>query len=309
MLSVLMSVYNSQAYLREAIESTLAQTHGDFEFVIADDGSTDHSLEICREYARQDARIRLISHANWGAAQSLNDAANSAQHDWLFRMDPDDVMLPNRIERQLEFLRENPDLAVASSLVYLIDSAGREIGRSRSPYTTRQMVRSTLAGPTLIGFHHPAVALRKSVLQQVGGYRQEYWPADDLDLWDRIGQAGHMMLVQPEYLMKYRVHASSISMAAGRRQVATMDWVEDSKNRRRAGLPELSFAAFLIERDRRPWPARLNGHRKTMARLLYKAAVHHWSTHDYVRFAPELAGALALQPELVLPRVLPRLAG
>jgi len=310
MLTVLMSMYNSAAYLREAIESTLAQTMGDFEFLIIDDGSKDDSLEISREYEKKDKRIKLVYHANWGAPASLNHAVESAaSHEWLFRMDPDDVMMPNRLERQLAFLNANPDLAVASSLVYLIDADGTEIGRSRSPYTTREAVKACIDGPGLIGFHHPAVAMRKSVFQAVGGYRKQYWPADDLDLWNRIADRGHMMLVQEEFLMKYRLHGKSICMTAGRHQVLTSDWVEESKQRRRAGLPEHTFDQFVAVRNARPWPARVNDFRKTMARTWYKAATHHWSRHNYLRFAPNIAGAMLFEPKMVLPRVLPRLAG
>ncbi len=308
MLTVLMSLYNSRAYLRDAVESTLAQTHRDFEFLIIDDGSMDDSLAIAREYEKRDARIRVIAHENWGAPDALNHAVGEASHDWLFRMDPDDVMMPNRLERQLAFLKENPDLAVASSLVELIDSSGKRIGHSRSPYVERDIVAATIAGPTLIGFHHPAAAIRKSVFQSVGGYRKQYWPADDLDLWNRIGEHGHTMLVQKEYLLKYRIHSASISMSAGQQQVLTLDWVEDSKRRRRAALPEQTFAEFLADRHSRGLLARLNGRRKTTARTLYKAAIYHWSVHNYIRFTPLLLGALALEPGLVLPRIAPRLA-
>jgi glycosyltransferase involved in cell wall biosynthesis len=266
-------------------------------------------LEIAQRYAKHHKRIRVISHENWGACESLNAAAAQARGDWLFRMDPDDLMLPTRLERQLAFLRENPDLAVASSLAYLIDSEGRQIGRSRSPYICRQVVAATVAGRELIGFHHPAVAMKKSVFQSVGGYRKQYWLAEDLDLWNRIAEKGHMLLVQPEYLIKYRVHSGSVSIASGRRQVQIIDWVEDSKNRRRAGQPELTFDEFLAERDKQPWRSRLNERRKTTARTLYKAAIQHYSLRHYYQFVPELAAALVLEPDLVLPRVWPRLAG
>jgi glycosyltransferase involved in cell wall biosynthesis len=309
MLTVLMSMYNSGRYLREAIDSTLSQTHRDFEFLIVDDGSSDNSLEIANEYQRSDPRIRIIAHENWGAAAALNHAANQAAHEWLFRMDPDDVMLPNRLERQLVFLKENPDLAVASSLVELIDSAGKRVGFSRSPYVSRRVVNATTAGPKLVGFHHPAAAIRKSVFQEVGGYRKQYWPADDLDLWGRIGERGHGMLVQSEYLLKYRLHSASISMSAGKHQVLTIDWVEDSKNRRRAGLSEQTFEEFLADRSNLGFVARCNGHRRTLARTLYKAATHHWAVHEYIHFTPKLLGALALEPGLVIPRLAPRLAG
>jgi len=108
MLTVLMSIYNSAAYLREAIQSTLAQTVSDFEFLIVDDGSADNSLEICREYQRKDNRIRIITHANWGAPAALNDAVAQANYDWIFRMDPDDVMLPIAWNGSLRSSRKTP---------------------------------------------------------------------------------------------------------------------------------------------------------------------------------------------------------
>jgi glycosyltransferase involved in cell wall biosynthesis len=308
MLTVLMSMFNSAAYLELAIRSTLAQSYKNFEFLIVDDGSTDNSLEIAKRYQKHHKRIRIIAHENWGACDSLNDAAKRARGDWLFRMDPDDMMLPTRLERQVTFLRDNPDLSVASSLAFLIDSNGRMIGRSRSPYTSRKVVLDTIAGRQLIGFHHPAAAMKKSAFLSLGGYRKQYWLAEDLDLWNRFADQGHMLLVQPEYLIKYRVHSQSVSIASGRRQVQIIDWVEDSKNRRHTNLPELTFEQFLAEREKQPTAARLNERRKTYARTLYKAAVQHWSMRRYHQFFPELAAALVLEPDLVLPRVWPRLA-
>ncbi len=309
MLSVLMSAYNSVAYLHEAISSTLKQTFGDFEFLIADDGSTDDTQQIIRQYEKQDDRVRLIAHDNWGAADSLNDMAAQAKGDWLVRMDPDDVMVFNRLERQRAFLNEHPELDVISSLVYFIDSQGRNLGRSRSPYVSPEAIVQTIAGPNLICFHHPATAIRKSVFQSVGGYRKQFWPAEDLDLWNRVAEKTSAMLVQPEYLLEYRLHSSSISMTSGRWQVLTVDWVEDSKNRRRAGLPERSYQEFLVDRQQQPWTTRLNDHRRTVARTLYKNALQHWCTRDYLRCVPQMATAMALEPHLFLSRLLPRLAG
>ena len=104
MLTVLMSCYNNEDYLEEAIQSVLCQTHQDFEFLIVNDGSADRTLEICRKFEAIDNRIRVITHENWGASPALNHAAAQAKGEWIFRMDPDDVMMPNRIERQLKFV-------------------------------------------------------------------------------------------------------------------------------------------------------------------------------------------------------------
>jgi hypothetical protein len=308
MITVLMSVYNSAAYLHQAIRSTLRQTHRDFQFLIVDDGSSDRSLEICREYAARDPRIEIIAHENWGAPASLNDAAAQARGDWLFRMDPDDIMLPNRLSRQMAFLRRNKDLAVASSQVLYINDRGQTVGQSRSPLTTRAAVAAVVAGEGLVALFHPAVAMRKDVFLKVGGYRKQCWPADDLDLWTRIAESGYRVLVQDEFLVKYRLHGASVSMSGSRVQVQTVDWVGDCKRRRQGGEAERSFADYLAEQQSRPVVQRLNWHRKIAARTLYKSGVQRWVLADYVRGAPALAGAFALSPALFTSRVIPRLA-
>lgn len=144
-LMILMPVYNVGRFVAEAIESVLAQTHPDFELRIYDDGSTDDTLDVCRKYEKQDARIRVRSHTNIGIANTMNAALAEAQAEWIFCMHGDDVMTPNRLERQLAFIRANPDLAVVSSVVELIDSEGRELGQMKSRFISRKNVIHALA--------------------------------------------------------------------------------------------------------------------------------------------------------------------
>jgi glycosyltransferase involved in cell wall biosynthesis len=306
-LSILMSCYNSAPFLREAMESVLAQTFGDFEFLVIDDGSTDGTNDIIRQYARHDGRIRLIAHENRGIAAALNGGIAQAKHEWIFRFDPDDVMLPDRLAKQRAFLRRNPDLVVASGLAILINAKGEEIGRSRSPYVTHEAVAKVVAGPNLIGFHHPAVAMRKSVVLGAGGFRPHTYPADDLDLWNRLAEAGHRMLVQEDYLIKYRQHASSVSIASNRRQVVTMEWLADCKAHRKNGVPERSLEKYLIEINALPWTRRWNHRRRIAARTLYKSAIVRLAGGNRPGFLMTLAAAGLLDPALVGPRVWARI--
>ena len=107
LVSVCMPVYNATRYLAEAVESILGQTFRDFEFLITDDGSTDRSLAILKRYAAQDARIRLWSRPNAGYVVRLNEMLHQARGDLIARMDADDVALPERFARQVEFLRSH----------------------------------------------------------------------------------------------------------------------------------------------------------------------------------------------------------
>src|SRR5688572_25740567 len=107
-VSVVMTVYNTERYVREAVESILGQTFRDFEFIIIDDGSTDSAPAILREYADRDPRIRLVSRPNTGIVRAANEGIALARGNYLARMDSDDVALPHRFEKQVRYLNEHP---------------------------------------------------------------------------------------------------------------------------------------------------------------------------------------------------------
>src|SRR5688500_15808321 len=118
-VSCVMTVFNTERYLREAVESILAQTLADFEFIIIDDGSTDASPQILREYAARDSRIRLVSRPNTGIVKAANEGIGMARAKYLARMDSDDVSLPHRFATQVKYLDEHPDcVLVGTSFMY-----------------------------------------------------------------------------------------------------------------------------------------------------------------------------------------------
>src|SRR6476661_6105481 len=124
-VSVLMPVYNAGRYVAEAVESILGQTYADFEFLIVDDGSTDRSRAILERYAARDPRIRLVSRPNTGYAAALNELLGLARGELVARMDADDVALPERLLRQVNYLRAHPEVVCVGTAVHLIDGGGR----------------------------------------------------------------------------------------------------------------------------------------------------------------------------------------
>lgn len=307
-VSILMPCYNAERYLAAAVRSVLAQTHGDFELIAIDDGSTDRTLAILNEFAAADSRVRVISHENRGMGRALNDALEQCRHEWVARMDADDVMLPNRLERQLAFVAGRPEVVVASSLVQYIDESGAVIGRNRSEFTDSLKVVEAVAEHRLVGFHHPAVLMRRDVVKEAGGYRPQFWPCDDADLWNRIAERRPRgVVVQDEYLMQYRIHGSSVCVANARLTGQKTEWVAACVRERHANRPEPTWEQFQSEQKRLPWGARVNQNRRDYARTLYKAAVFHFSKRRYARFVPELAAALCLEPSYVFWRIVPQL--
>jgi glycosyltransferase involved in cell wall biosynthesis len=305
-LTIFMPVFNVGPFVADAIKSVLAQTYPNFILHILNDGSTDDTLEVCRKYEKQDARIRVVTHENIGIANTMNAALAQIDGGWVFCMHGDDLMLPTRLERQLAFIEQNPDLAVVSSLVQLIDENGREIGRSKSPLVNRKSVSRMIGRGLCVAFNHPATAFRSDVVKAVGGYRQAFWPAEDTDLWNRVAQ-DHPVLVQEEYLLKYRIHGRSASTSKARLMVRKLAWVARCIDSQRSHTAEPSWDEFLSERQHAPWPVRWNNQRKETARTLYQAAVHYFACRQYGVLVSALAGATVLEPSLVLPRLLPRL--
>jgi GT2 family glycosyltransferase len=219
-------------------------------------------------------------------------------------MHGDDLMRSNRLERQLAFIHEHPELSVASSLVRHIDSSNRVIGQDNSKLFTHKAVEKLISANKLIGFNHPAVALRKSAVQALGGYRQAFWPAEDLDLWNRLVEKGYKLLVQPEYLLDYRMHGSSASISRARLTRAKARWAKECMLHRRAGKEEPDWESFVAAQRAAPLLTRLNRGRKDLAKILYKAAVLHYAEKEYSRLLFKLLPAILLQPKLVLGQVI-----
>lgn len=199
-VSVLIAVYNGERYLREAIESVLAQTRGDFELLIVDDGSTDDTPAILAEYARLDPRVVVhrVSHA--GRTAALNLGCRAARAELIARLDADDPALPGRLERQLRFLEANEDVALLGGGVLLIDEHGEIFGEDRLP-TGDAEIRKMLQKISL--FYHSNVTFRRSAVEAVGGYRTVFKLAEDYDLWLRISER-YALANLPELVGKYR---------------------------------------------------------------------------------------------------------
>ena len=155
-LSVLLPAYNAEKHLAEALSSVLTQTHRNFELLILNDGSTDRTLEIAEQFRARDSRIQVITHGNMGMGAALNQGLRFAAADWIVRLDADDVMLPNRLERQIAFIESYPRLAVAGSLVYYIADDGRVLGAATSPLADPARPRAP-AAPGQTDFAAPSI--------------------------------------------------------------------------------------------------------------------------------------------------------
>ena len=296
-ISILIPVYNAASYLDECLLSIQQQTFADFEVLIIDDYSTDGSQAIANKYKSTDYRFHVIEKSfNSGMADSLNLGLEKARAELVVRIDADDFMLEDRLERQYAFMSENQDISVSSSFVYLVNVKGQKIGINESPFVSDAAVKKCLADNNLIGIPHPAVIARKTVLLAVGGYRGQFWPAEDVDLWTRVAEAGYRLIVQPEFLTCYRIHSGSVSVSSALKARKMYKWVKLCKYRRSLGQREPSINEFDSLLTHRSFFAKANDLRKDYSFLYYKSSARALSDCSYFNAFRFFIVALLLDP-------------
>jgi glycosyltransferase involved in cell wall biosynthesis len=234
--TVVMPVYNGAPWLEASIESILGQTRGDFEFLIIDDGSHDASVDIVRGYAARDVRIAFIARENRGPIVTSNELTDRAQGRYIVRMDQDDISRPTRIEKQIAYLDAHPDVLAVGSRLLLIDPDGLPMLEAVDTFDHDAIDEGNLSGHGAAIFH-ASTTMRRDAMQRLGGYRQQYASAEDLDLYLRMAEVGRLANLD-DILLDYRQHLGSVGHARREAQVrATRGCVAEARQRR--GLPAL----------------------------------------------------------------------
>jgi glycosyltransferase involved in cell wall biosynthesis len=226
-VSIVMAVYNREQYVAAAIESVLAQTYRDFEFVIWDDGSTDGSLEIARKYDEQDERIRLIAAPHQGAGVAMNRVFEQTTGKYMGYVDSDDLLAPEALEKTAAALDKYPQVGLVYTDYIEIDEKGKEKRygrRCRIQYSKEKLLTSFMV------FHFRL--MRRDPYEQVGGFNEYLEAALDYDLCLRLSEVTTFAhLKKPLYY--YRIHSNSISQGRKLDQIyASRDAINQALKRR-----------------------------------------------------------------------------
>ncbi len=201
-----MSVYNGETYLQESISSILQQQYSDFEFIIINDGSTDSSLDIIQKNAKEDSRIRVINRENKGLIFSLNEGCGLARGTYIARMDADDISLPSRLLKQVQFMNTHHEIGVCGTYIESFNS--KCSNTNKFPCTVEKCFVTLLFSPPVA---HPSVMFRtRSIKQYNLFYSENYKFCEDYELWSRWIKFEKIVNI-PEILLRYRVHQNQIS--------------------------------------------------------------------------------------------------
>lgn len=299
--SVVMPVYNGAKYFSSAVQSVLDQTNRDFQFIIVDGGSTDGTIEMIEAYAKKDpCIISLDQGSEPGVAAAMNVGVEASIGEWIVVMHADDIMMPRRLEvlfSCIQGLSENIGIIVSG--VELIGDDDRMIGKSKphlpnNPYFLTQENCDHVVG----GLYHPTV--KRSVMEKVNGYTLNCTCTEDVDLYNRVIESSHGIMIIDNYLMKYRIHSGSASTSKSRLLLMQWRFQKDLIRRRRAGESVLEWEEFLESRMKRNIFLRLNESRKDMGKVHYRNATSALSSRAWCRFLYSCAASLIMCPVFFL---------
>ena len=216
-ISVVMACHNGENYLKESLDSILAQSFADYEFVIVDDGSTDMSGQILADYANSDDRIVLIRNDTcMGLTRSLCTAIGQSRGEYIARQDADDLSCENRLALQQAALDENNDLVLIGTAQIIIDAMGCAVHYPATIQHDAEIRRLLCHGNV---FAHGSVMFRRDAYERVNGYDERFRCAQDYELWLRMQHAGQFKVL-PEKLYKWRKLDTSVSATKKELQVA-----------------------------------------------------------------------------------------
>lgn len=214
-ISVVMSVYNGEAYLSDAMDSIVNQTFQDWELIVIDDGSTDQTPNILKGYAQKDSRVKVYrNEKNLRLQASLNKALSLTEGTYIIRMDGDDICHRERFERQWNFMECHPEISVSCSRWYTFDE------KDSRPRCLYQRGGADYVAGLLLFFNpiiHPAVIARGNLLR-AWKYEETCTCTEDLDLWLRLTAGGKKLAISDDYLLKYRQHEKQITAVTTEKQ-------------------------------------------------------------------------------------------
>jgi GT2 family glycosyltransferase len=269
-ISVLTCCYNAEDFIEEAVESILRQSNKEFEYVVADDGSTDKTLSILKRYAVKDTRIVLIEKDHSGLTASLNVGLELAKGEWIARLDADDVAMPERLSHQLKFVQDNDDVVLLGGGCIEVNTIGAPVKKHTYPQEHSALINRLENGAAF--FPHSSAFFNKEVLMKMGGYNPKFTSAQDLDMFLRIGETAPMACL-PMPVVKLRKHPQMISNTnQGRLQPTLAMCARICHFRRKSDLSDPSTM------EEYPWRKFLKWVEKRMEEEEYFQSMRGWQS-------------------------------
>lgn len=242
LVTILIPVYNGSCFIGETMASIKKNKYPNYEVILVDDGSTDESKKVCREFAKKEKRVYFYGFSkNQGMGRVLNFGIQKAKGKYIGRLNQDDLITPNRLKKQVEFLENHPDYVAVGGQIILFTDKEKIFDRIYFPLTDEEIRKNWLI---LSPYSDPAVMYRKSAVLKTRGYSQRFWPADDIHMWYQLGKKGKLANL-PQVVTQVRWHDSCGSIKTHRRQMKKT-WEVHQWATKHIQRPTLAVQAFWL---------------------------------------------------------------
>lgn len=305
MISVIMPAYNAEKYIAEAIESIMNQTLRDFELIIIDDSSTDNTYAISCEYARQDARIKVIQCMERSCAGARNRGIEQATSSYIALMDADDIALPSRLELQYSHALKNPDVVVWGSYLQEMTEDGILMDIHDRGATTVDEFNALNREQDLISLYAGVSLFKRDVFDAVDGFETRMPMLEDSELWDRMAQYGPILVI-PQVTLYYRQHNKSASVINLKNEVKCKEFIIQ-RHRLFLQNKTLDFDDFFAQYDNLKPFARFSYSMRGKSQLFGRQAKIAKARKQYARTIMLYTLAVLCHPARFLSRLLKRL--
>lgn len=212
-VTIVLPFFNADNTLATAVESILGQTFKSFELLMVNNNSTDESFSIAQQFAKKDSRVRLLNETKQGVDHAMNCGMENARGRFVARMDADDVSHPERLEKQVRFLNENPHIGLVGSYVKYVPHNSRTGGFKRfvswvnSFHTSEEIERNRFVEIPLV---NPTILFRREWFEKLGGCRQGDFP-EDYEMLLRFLEGGVKMAKLPELLLEWHDYSTRLT--------------------------------------------------------------------------------------------------
>lgn len=242
LVSVLIPVYNGVPFINQTLDSILNNNYKNIEIILVDDGSKDTSRNTCLEYVTKHENIKFISfEKNKGMDRALNAGIKVANGKYIARINQDDIIMPDRLEKQVKFLEKNADYVAVGGQIILFTNDNPEYAKVSFPLTDEEIRSKWLV---FSPFSDPTVTFRTSTVLETPGYSQLMWPADDVHMWYMLGSLGKLANL-PDVVTKVRWHRGAGSIQSHKRQMRKT-WEVHKWAQENVQKPSISVKLFWV---------------------------------------------------------------
>lgn len=309
LVSVILPVYNQEQFISETIDSILAQTFKNFELIILDDGSTDGTRTIIEDYTQRDHRIKAYYHSNVGRGPATNKAVSFSNGKYCALIDADDLMLPDRLEKQLSFHQENPQIDASAGHCAYIDEKGRGIGTQRyNGLESEEACRKAMQRREIIHCAITTLMITRTAFDAIGGFDKMYWPCDDLEIANRIIENGYFLIIIQDILVKYRIHQRSETASKQWHLFQVASFTYNNLSLRKQGQEIITFKEYQAVEKAAPFRKKIKLKAHRYAIIYHKKAGFSYHKKNYLKFAFQLFFAAILDKGYVITSIKKKLS-